>query len=97
MNSEEMPYTDIVYDATSPKRELARLRDQLQLQIHLAQAEVRTQWEELEKKWTLLQSRLTVLEVAGQESKREIGEAVRLLIQELSDGYQRVRGALSRV
>jgi len=97
MNSEEMPYTDIVYDATSPKRELARLRDQLQLQIHLAQAEVRTQWEELEKKWTLLQSRLTVLEVAGQESKREIGEAVRLLIQELGDGYQRVRGALSRV
>ncbi len=92
-----MPYNDIVYDATSPKRELARLRDQLQLQIHLAQAEVRSQWEELEKKWTLLQSRLTVLEVAGQESRREIGEAVRLLIQELNEGYQRVRGALSRV
>jgi hypothetical protein len=97
MSKEEMPYNDIVYDATSPKRELARLRDQLQLQIHLAQAEVRSQWEELEKKWTLLQSRLTVLEVAGQESRREIGEAVRLLIQELNEGYQRVRGALSRV
>ncbi|MBX3171191.1 MAG: hypothetical protein KF760_27530 [Candidatus Eremiobacteraeota bacterium] len=97
MPNDEMPYTDITYDATSPKRELARLRDELRLQVHLARAEVRSQWEELEKKWTLLQSRLSVLEVAGEESKREIGQAVRALVQELNEGYARMRGALARV
>lgn len=97
MQNDEMPYTDIIYDATSPKRELARLRDELRLQIHLAKAEVRSQWEELEKKWTLLQSRLSGLRVAKDESKREIGQAIKVLIQELGEGYLRMRDALAQV
>lgn len=96
-NDEEMPYTDITYDATSPKRELARLRDELLLQIHLAKAEVRSHWEGLEKKWILLQSRLSVLEVAKDESKREVGLAVQLLMEELKESYKRIRGALASV
>ena len=97
MSDEEMPYTDIVYDATSPQRELARHRDQLQLQMHLARAEARSHWEDLEKKWVLLQSRLSGLKVAGAESRRDIGEAARLLIEELREGYHRLRQALAEV
>ena len=97
MIDEEMPYTDIIYDATSPKRELARLRDELRLQIHLAKAEVRSKWEELEHKWVLLQSRLSGLKLASRESKKEIAGAVRDLIQELSEGYLRIREALKHV
>ena len=96
-DDDEMPYTDITYDATSPKRELARLRDELHLQIHLAKAEVRSQWEELEKKWILLRSRLSGLEVAKNESKQDIGQAVRALIEELHEGYKRIRVALAQV
>lgn len=97
MQEDDVSYTEIEYDASSPKRELAALRDQLKLKVHLAKAELRSQWEELENKWTLLQSRLTVLEVAKQESKREISQATKDLIKELKDGYQRMRGALERV
>ncbi len=97
MTEEEMPYTDITYEVTSPKRELARLRDQLIVQIHLAKAEVRTHWEELEHKWVLLQSRLSGVKIAGRESQKEISEAVRDLIQELSEGYRRIRDALKEV
>lgn len=97
MQDDEMPYTDITYDATSPKRELARLRDELMLQLHLAKAEGRSQWEELEKKWVLLHSRLHGLELAGDESKREVCQAVHALIHELKEGYLRMRDALARV
>ncbi len=97
MTDEEMPYTDITYEATSPKRELARLRDELKLQMHLARAEVRSQWEELEHKWILLQSRLSGVKLAGRESKKEIGEAAHALVEEIHEGYQRIRTALSQV
>ncbi len=96
-DEEEMPYFDITYGATSPKRELARLRDELQLQIHLAKADVRSQWEDLEKKWILLQSRLSGLRVARDESRREIGQAVKILVEELHEGYKRMRDALASV
>lgn len=94
MNTDEMPYTDIVYDATSPKRELAKLRDQLKLQIHLGKAEARDHWEELESKWTHLQSKIPELQAASKESKREIGQAVKDLVAELVDSYRRLRDVL---
>lgn len=97
MNDQEMPYNDIVFDATSPKRELARMRDEIKVQMHLARAELKTQWEDLERQWTLLQSRLSVLEVAGNESKQGIGAAVQDLTKELKLGYARMRDALARV
>ena len=91
-----MRYDDILYEVTSPAQELARLRDQLKLQLHLAKADARSQWEELEAKWVLLQSRLTALKVAKDQSSQEVRAAMKLLISELSEGYQRLREAFYR-
>ena len=97
MNTDEMPYTDIIYDATSPKRELARLRDELKLQIHLGKAEAKAHWEELETKWTRLQAKIPDLQAAGEESKKEIGQAVKDLMSELVGSYRRLRDVLADI
>lgn len=78
-------------------QELARLRDELELQLHLGRAEAKAQWEQLEKKWTLMQSRLSVLRVAGKESMHDLRDALKQLLAELKDGYDRMREALARV
>lgn len=92
-----MSYDDIVFEATSPQRELARLRDEIRLKVHLAHADARSQWEELEKKWTLLQSRLTTIKVAKDQSMEEVGTALVQLLGELKEGYRRLRDAVARV
>lgn len=93
----ETSYDDIDFEVTSPAQELARVRDELRLKLHLARAEVRAQWEELEKNWVLLQSRLTVIKTAGKASSKDVQTAAKQLIAELKQGYERMRDALTRV
>lgn len=97
MDTQKTDYTDINFDVTSPARELARLRDQVMLKLHLAKADLRSEWEELDKKWILLQSRLTVLEVAGKESAGDVRAAARQLLEEIKLGFERMRQALERM
>ena len=97
MDTDEMSYDDILFEVTSPTRELARLRDELKLQLHLAQADARTHWEELEKKWILLQSRLTTIKVARDQSAQDVSLALKQLIAELNEGYQRLSQAFRRL
>lgn len=73
---------------------LAQLRDELKLQVHLAKADVKTEWEKYEMKWKELQRKLTVVETASAETAREVREAIKLLMQELAKGYERIRAAL---
>lgn len=74
---------------------LAQLRDELRLQIHLASAEARTEWHErLEPKWRELGPKLEALEKASAETGKELSAAVGLLIDELVEGYERLRKAL---
>lgn len=76
---------------------LAQLRDELRIKVHLAGAELRTQWEELEHKWVLLQSRLSSVKKAGSDSAREIKAAADLLVKELAEGYERLREAFANL
>lgn len=96
MENQETEQYDITNEVTNPSRELARRRDELLLQLHLGGAEARSHWEELEKKWVLLQSRLSVLEVAGKDTARGVRSALKQLIHELKEGYDRMREAVSR-
>ena len=74
---------------------LAQLRDELKLQIHLAGAEARRDWDEkLEPKWRELEPKLAALEKASAETGKELAAAVGFLIDELVAGYERIRKAL---
>lgn len=97
MENQMAEYDAMLQETAAPNEELARLRDEIKLQLHLAKAEARSQWEELEKKWVLLQSRLTTVKVARDQSAQEVGSALKLLMSELGDGYKRLKEAFTRL
>jgi acetoin utilization protein AcuB len=73
---------------------LRRARDELRVQMHLARAEARDLFEELEGRWHELEGRLE--QVAGEARRpvHEAGDAARSLVEELREGYRRIRESL---
>ena len=74
--------------------ELRQLRDELQLQMHLAAVEVKDEWQDLEKKWDQAHAQLQKVEEAAGEAAQGVGEALEILGDELKKGYQRIRDSL---
>ena len=73
---------------------LEQQRDELLLKIHLAKAEARDEWEELEDKWQNLQQRLPEAREAASESADNIGAALGLVAEEIGKAYKRLRDTL---
>lgn len=74
--------------------ELRKARDELRVQLHLAAAEARDEWEVLEKKWVKFQDRAGEVGEATGEAAEDVGEALELVGEELRKGYKRIRKAL---
>ena len=74
-------------------QDLAQVRDELRLQAHLGKTEMRDELEALEPKWHELRMKLEKAEDATIETGEYVGAAVRLLMDELRDGYERIRHA----
>lgn len=78
-----------------PERErLLAIRDELRVQIHLAGAELRDNFEELERKWHRLEGRVGVLADAAAEEARDVGDAAQQLLDEIREGYEHLRDRL---
>jgi uncharacterized coiled-coil DUF342 family protein len=75
-------------------QELRQTRDQLRVQVSLAKAEARDEWQELEEKWVHFRTRMKPVEEAVGETTEEVGDALVSLGKELRSGYQRIRNAL---
>ncbi len=73
---------------------LRQTRDELRVQIHLGAAEVHDTWETVEKNWGHLEARLNRLGKVAQESKKDIEEAAKLLVEEIRAGYLHIRDFL---
>ena len=74
--------------------DLTRQRDEINLQLHLAKAEVRDEWDKLEPKWEDVKGKMaTVSEVAGQTTE-SVTAAAGLLADEIREGYERIKKAL---
>ncbi len=71
--------------------ELRRTRDELRVQMHLAKADAKDEWEVLEKKWDHFKSRAERAGEAAEDAAEEIGEALELVGEELRKGYRRIR------
>jgi CBS domain-containing protein len=85
-------------DPSEPMHEelesLRRARDELRLQIHLAKADAKDLWEQVERKYHEAESRLKVLSREAEEPVHEMADALKLLLEEVREGYRRVRRAL---
>lgn len=74
--------------------EVKQLRDELKVQMHLAAADARDEFDGLEKKWEHFRARAEVVGKAAGEAAEDVGDALELLGKELKKGYQKVRGLL---
>ena len=70
---------------------LRRQRDQLQLKLHLAKADARDEWDEVEKKWERLKVKLSALQETAEDVSEDIGHALKKLASEIEEGYERIR------
>ena len=73
--------------------ELKRQRDELQLQIHLAEA--RTEWEKLEAKWAEIRPRLDMAARDAANTGKDMLEVLEQAAEVIKKGYQRIRSDLS--
>jgi len=79
---------------TSLIQDLKQMRDELEVQLHLASADAKDEFAELEKKWDQLRARADVVGEAAGETAGSVGDAISMAADELKKGYQRIKGLL---
>ena len=72
-----------------------RARDELRVRMHLARADARDRWEELEHRYRQLEAKLEGVARQAEAPARDVNEALKLLVGELRDGYRKIRDAVS--
>ena len=73
---------------------LRTLRDELRVRVHLGKAEIRDQWEELEKDWQRAEGRMAAIGESSREAAKDVKEAAALLVEQLREAYHRLREVL---
>jgi uncharacterized protein YoxC len=74
--------------------ELRRIRDELRVKIHLGKAEAKDLWEKTEHKLEDFENKVKSISSQAEEPLHDVGEAAKLLLDEIKDGYRRIRSAL---
>ena len=74
--------------------DVKRVRDELEVKMHLAAADARDEWTELEKKWKHFRGRMDTVGKVAEEAAEGVGEALDVLGEELKKGYERIRSLL---
>lgn len=74
--------------------DLKRQRDELNLQMHLAKAEARDEWHELEKTWQAVKPKLDAAGREAAKSGENVLAGLQLTLEELARGYARIKDKL---
>ncbi len=75
---------------------IRQLRDEVRLQLHLANAEIQEEWQRVEVKWNRLEGEFERLKDRAARPTRAIGHGFDTLAHEVAEGYRRVGAALRR-
>lgn len=81
-------------DYESIANEIKQERDGINVQLHLLNMEAKSEWDELEKKYSQFKLSTAKIAEAAEDSAEEIASAVKLVGDELNEGYRRIRRAL---
>ena len=81
-------------DYESIANEIKQERDGINVQLHLLNMEAKNEWDELEKKYSQFKFSTAKISEAAEDSAEEIASAVKLVGDELNEGYRRIRRAL---
>ena len=72
---------------------LRRERDELRVKMHLAKAEAKEEWEELEEKWQHFHNKASHIGEAASEASQDVKAATGMLADELKHGYAKIKQA----
>ena len=73
---------------------LTRQRDELNVKMHLAKAEVKDEWDKLETKWEEVQGKIATVREEAEKTTETVTTATGLLADEIKKGYERIKNAL---
>jgi hypothetical protein len=69
---------------------LKQQRDELALQMHLGKTEAKEEWDKVDKKWRQLAAEYEPLKGAVGETTDNVISGVRLIADEVKQGFERV-------
>jgi SMC interacting uncharacterized protein involved in chromosome segregation len=75
-------------------QDLRTTRDELRVRLHLGKLDAQEQWEQIEKQWQHVESKLKLAGETGREVAEDIGEVTSLAVDELKEGYAKLRKLL---
>ncbi len=87
-------FDNLSADARALIARLKAEREQLELRMHLAKAELRDEWAGLEARWHDIEARARSASTAADAPRPGVVAAVKQLGDELAEAYRRVRNAI---
>lgn len=75
-------------------QDLQRQRDELNLKMHLAKAEAKDEWQELERKWQEIKPKLDAAGGEAVKAGENVLTGLQLTLEEMRKGYERIRDRL---
>jgi DNA repair exonuclease SbcCD ATPase subunit len=69
-------------------------RDEMKVQAHLARAEFRDEWDEVEKKWQKAEQKLQRVQDHAIETTTEMQRSAKVVMEEIASTYQRIKDRL---
>ncbi|MCB1644679.1 MAG: hypothetical protein KDI36_04465 [Pseudomonadales bacterium] len=76
-------------------QEVKTLRDELRVQIHLAGAEARDEWQRLEARYQDASKKLDELGQQTESVAEDVVDSLGIVAEELGKAYQRIRQRLA--
>jgi uncharacterized protein YukE len=74
--------------------DLKTQRDELSVKFHLAKAEARDEWGNLESKWEEVKTKLAAASEEAGKTTESVSTGLGLALDELKKGYERIRKEL---
>ena len=72
-------------------KELQTDREEIKLQLHLLNMDTKEEWNELEKKFEQFRAKAATVSGVAEDSAGNVTEAVKLVAEELREGYKRIK------
>jgi DNA repair exonuclease SbcCD ATPase subunit len=69
-------------------------RDEMKVQAHLARAEFRDEWNEVEEKWQKAEQALNRVQDQAIETTAEMQKSAKVIMEEIASTYERIKQRL---
>ena len=73
---------------------IKQYRDEARVQVHLAREDVKDEWDDLEKDWERVRSKLDDILHNTEDASKEARQTAHKLGEDLRTGYQKIRNRM---